>query len=97
MVEIQDSGDYTIISTPYHGYLKNLAIALAGNFDFHVKLLWDYGHIKFISIKTLTELLRKTGYVEVTFLRLGRILCLAKSMLAVARKNAPIRHKGVMS
>lgn len=88
LFDLTEPGGYTIISTPYHGYLKNLAIALAGKFDFHVKPLWDCGHIKFFSIKTLTELLRETGYVEVNFLRLGRIPCLAKSMLAVARKKA---------
>lgn len=36
-------GGTAILSTPYHGYLKNLAIALAGRFDAHVSPLWDGG------------------------------------------------------
>jgi 2-polyprenyl-3-methyl-5-hydroxy-6-metoxy-1,4-benzoquinol methylase len=77
---------YAIVSTPYHGYLKNLAIALAGKFDFHAKPLWDYGHIKFFSIATMTELLQAAGFMEIEFRRLGRIPSLAKSMLAIAKK-----------
>lgn len=86
LLELTEPGGYTIISTPYHGYLKNLAIAAAGKFDSHVNPLWDCGHIKFFSITTLTALLEETGYVEIEFLRLGRIPPLAKSMLAIAKK-----------
>lgn len=46
-------GGHAIISTPYHGYLKNLALALTGKMDKHFTALWDHGHIKFWSIKTL--------------------------------------------
>ena len=38
-------GGILIISTPYHGYLKNVALALAGKMDFHHGALIDYGHI----------------------------------------------------
>lgn len=38
-------GDIAILSTPYHGYLKNLVLALTGKMDAHVTALWDYGHI----------------------------------------------------
>jgi len=34
-----------ILSTPYHGYLKNLALALTGKLDKHFTVLWDGGHI----------------------------------------------------
>jgi len=34
-----------IISTPYHGYLKNLALAVTGHWDRHLNPLWDGGHI----------------------------------------------------
>lgn len=40
-----------IISTPYHGYLKNLVMALTNKMDNHFTVLWDGGHIKFWSRK----------------------------------------------
>ena len=30
-------------TTPYHGYLKNLAVVLSGKFDSHMSPLWDGG------------------------------------------------------
>src|SRR4051794_25822190 len=39
-------GGVGLISTPYHGYLKNLALAAAGKFDSHFDPLWDGGHVK---------------------------------------------------
>jgi 2-polyprenyl-3-methyl-5-hydroxy-6-metoxy-1,4-benzoquinol methylase len=81
-----EEGGTAIISTPYHGYWKNLAMAVTGKMDSHFTALWDHGHIKFWSIATLTELLREAGFREIEFLRVGRISPLAKSMIAVARK-----------
>lgn len=79
-------GGILILSTPYHGYLKNLAIAAAGGFDRHVNPLWDHGHIKFWSIRTLTVLLSESGFVNPSFVRVGRIPQLAKSMIAIAHR-----------
>lgn len=79
-------GGVAIISTPFHGYLKNLAIAVAGKFDAHWSPLWDGGHIKFWSEDTLGELLRERGFSDLQFTRVGRIPVLAKSMIAVAKK-----------
>lgn len=76
-----------IISTPYHGYLKNLALAVTGKLDKHFSALWDGGHIKFFSIPTLRELLAEAGFKDIHFLRAGRVPPLAKSMVAVARKR----------
>jgi 2-polyprenyl-3-methyl-5-hydroxy-6-metoxy-1,4-benzoquinol methylase len=75
-----------IISTPYHGYLKNLALAASGGLDRHFTALWDNGHIKFWSIKTLRSLLTEAGFDRIDFQRVGRIPPLAKSMIAIARK-----------
>lgn len=75
-----------IISTPYNGYFKNLAIAMLGKYDQHYTALWDNGHIKFWSIKTLGQLLVNAGFEDIKFLRVGRIPVLAKSMIAIARK-----------
>jgi 2-polyprenyl-3-methyl-5-hydroxy-6-metoxy-1,4-benzoquinol methylase len=86
LFDLVEPGGTMIISTPYHGYLKNLAIALAGRMDDHFKPLWDHGHIKFWSIRTLDALLRETGFEEISFERVGRIPVLAKSMIALATK-----------
>ncbi|MER8908908.1 class I SAM-dependent methyltransferase [Mesorhizobium sp. M0854] len=48
-------------STPYHGYVKNLVLAVTGKMDNHFWALWDGGHIKFWSIKTLGMLLEEVG------------------------------------
>ena len=79
-------GGLGIISTPYHGYLKNLALALSGKLDSHFTVLWDGGHIKFFSAATLTQLLLETGFERPQIYRVGRIPPLAKSMIAVFKK-----------
>ncbi len=50
-------GGKFILTTPYHSYLKNLALAISGKLDNHFTALWDGGHIKFFSVPTLTKLL----------------------------------------
>lgn len=87
LFDITEPGGTAIISTPYHGYVKNLAMALTGTLDKHFTALWDHGHIKFWSIATLTSLLRDAGFSEIRFLRVGRVPPLAKSMIAVARRS----------
>jgi 2-polyprenyl-6-hydroxyphenyl methylase/3-demethylubiquinone-9 3-methyltransferase len=37
----------SVISTPFHGYWKNIALAVSGKFDDHFTALWNGGHIKF--------------------------------------------------
>lgn len=84
--DLLQPGGTAIISTPYHGYWKNLALALSGKMDAHFTVLWDHGHIKFWSFKTLTKLLTEAGFVDIRFERVGRIPALAKSMIAIVRK-----------
>lgn len=79
-------GGLAIISTPFHGYWKNLALAIAGKFDVHWSPLWDGGHIKFWSENTFHTLLDEVGLVDIEFQRVGRIPPLAKSMIATAWK-----------
>jgi len=79
-------GGLAIVSTPYHGYLKNVGMALSGKLDSHFTALWDEGHIKFWSILTLKELLIEAGFSGISFQRIGRIPVFAKSMIAVARR-----------
>ena len=85
--ELLEDGGYALISTPYHGYWKNLTLALAGKMDDHFTALWDHGHIKFWSPKTITQLFVDAGLVVERVHRVGRIPPLAKSMLVVVRKS----------
>ena len=86
--DLLEPGGVAVISTPYNGYLKNVAIDLLGGFDRHHTVLWDHGHIKFWSIKTLGQLLIEAGFQDLKFLRVGRIPVLAKSMIVIAKKPA---------
>lgn len=79
-------GGLAIVSTPFHGYWKNVALAVSGKLDAHWAPLWDGGHIKFWSERTLRQLLEEIGFAEIGFRRAGRIRPLAKSMIAVARR-----------
>lgn len=86
LMDLLEPGGRAIISTPYHGYWKNLALAMSGRMDAHFSALWDHGHIKFWSMATLGQLLKEAGFADVQFVRVGRIPIVAKSMIAVARK-----------
>ncbi|MFQ6537976.1 MULTISPECIES: class I SAM-dependent methyltransferase [Aphanothece] len=80
------TGGRFICSTPYHGYWKNLALALSGKLDGHFTALWDGGHIKFFSRPTLTELLSEAGFVDLKFMGAGRCPWFWKSMLMAGRR-----------
>ena len=85
--DLVEPGGVALISTPYHGYLKNLALAVTNSFDQHWSPTWEGGHIKFWSPKTLTILLENAGFADVDFVKVGRIPPLAKSMIAIAKKH----------
>jgi len=74
-------GGRFVCTTPYHGYLKNLSLALAGKHDFHTHPLRQGGHIKFWSRATLTTLLERAGFVDIEFRGAGRVPYLWKSMV----------------
>jgi 2-polyprenyl-3-methyl-5-hydroxy-6-metoxy-1,4-benzoquinol methylase len=74
-----------IISTPYHGYLKNVILSLLGKWDIHHNPLWDGGHIKYWSKNTLSQLLSEEGFIVDKFVGCGRIPYVWKSMLLVSR------------
>jgi 2-polyprenyl-3-methyl-5-hydroxy-6-metoxy-1,4-benzoquinol methylase len=76
-----------ILTTPYHGYLKNLALALSGQMDAHFTALWDGGHIKFFSVPTLTQLLTTESCTDIQFKYAGRIPYLWSSMLCTCKVN----------
>lgn len=86
--DVLKKGGCLVISTPYHGYLKNLVIALLDKYDSHHNPLWHGGHIKFWSKRTLTTLLESNGFKVVAIYGVGRMPILWKSMIVVAVKSA---------
>jgi len=74
-------GGRFICTTPYHGYLKNLAISVVGGWDKHASPLFDGGHIKLFSRKTLASLMTEAGFDRITFHGSGRYPYLWKSMV----------------
>jgi 2-polyprenyl-6-hydroxyphenyl methylase/3-demethylubiquinone-9 3-methyltransferase len=79
-------GGLLVLTTPFHGYWKNLALAIADKCDDHWHPLRDFGHVKFFSKRTLCTLLREQGLNAEQFLTVGRVPCLARTMIVVARK-----------
>jgi 2-polyprenyl-3-methyl-5-hydroxy-6-metoxy-1,4-benzoquinol methylase len=80
-------GGVLIITTPYHGYLKNLAISIVDGWDKHFTALHEHMHIKFWSKRTLTRLLADGGFYRPQWKNVGRIPALAKSMIAIVQKE----------
>jgi len=76
-----------IITTPYHGYWKNLALSLFNKWDMHHGVNWDGGHIKFFSAKTLYSLVTGCGFEDVEFVFTGRFPYLWKNMICTAQKK----------
>lgn len=79
-------GGHILIGTPYHGYLKNLALAVTGKMESHFSALHDGGHIKFFSVKTLSSLMRSHAFDDLSFNFYGRAPWLWKNMICHARK-----------
>ncbi len=80
-----------ILSTPYHGYLKNLLLALSGKLDDHFVVLWEGGHIKFWSRRTLSAALEQEGFSVTQFLGCGRIPYVWKSMVIRSTLKSPAK------
>jgi SAM-dependent methyltransferase len=77
-----------VITAPYHGYLKNLALSLTGRMDSHFSALHDGGHIKFFSVRSLSELITRHGFADLKFSYYGRAPWLWKNMICHARRKA---------
>jgi 2-polyprenyl-6-hydroxyphenyl methylase/3-demethylubiquinone-9 3-methyltransferase len=80
-------GGRFICTTPYHGYLKNLVLAVLNKWDRHADPLWDGGHIKLWSRKSLTGLLTETGFSNVQFRGAGRLPFLWMTMVLAGDKS----------
>ncbi len=86
LYDLTKPGGLILVSTGYHGYWKNLMLAVCGAIDKHASPLWDHGIIKLWSVDTLTQLFHETDLRRESVSRLGRIPPLAKTMLLTFRK-----------
>jgi 2-polyprenyl-6-hydroxyphenyl methylase/3-demethylubiquinone-9 3-methyltransferase len=84
--ELLKPGGQMLMTTPYHGYLKNLSLAVTGRMDQHFTVLWDFGHIKFWSKATLSVILEEAGFRKLRFSGVGRLPGLWKSMVFTCQK-----------
>jgi 2-polyprenyl-3-methyl-5-hydroxy-6-metoxy-1,4-benzoquinol methylase len=75
-------GGKMVISTPYHGYLKNLLLAAMNKCDTHYDPRNE--HIRFWSRQTLTAAMREAGFRDFEFNGAGRLPWLWKSMVITA-------------
>lgn len=80
-------GGRLVVGTPYHGYLKNLAIGVLGKWDSHHHVHFDGGHIKFFSVRTLGAMLAREGFEVERMHYFGRVPGLWKNMIVVARRR----------
>jgi ubiquinone biosynthesis O-methyltransferase len=80
-------GGKLLLTTPYHGWLKNVVIAVSGHYDSHHSALWRGGHIKFWSPATISRLLARNGFHQIEWHGVGRLPWLWKGMVVTARKQ----------
>ncbi|MCP5120782.1 MAG: class I SAM-dependent methyltransferase, partial [bacterium] len=73
LAETLRPGGRLILSTPYHGYLKNLVISILNRNDEHYHPEVVGGHIKFWSRRTMGAALRRAGFVPRSFRGAGRL------------------------
>jgi 2-polyprenyl-3-methyl-5-hydroxy-6-metoxy-1,4-benzoquinol methylase len=76
-----------VLTTPYWGYLKNILLAATGRMDRALTALWEGGHIKHWSYRTLRALGKQHGLQFLGFEGAGRpVPYLWKGMMMVFRK-----------
>ena len=61
-----------IVTTPYWGYFKNIALAVTNRTDSALTALWEGGHIKHWSRRTLTELMTEQRFELIAFEGCGK-------------------------
>ena len=86
--QITEKDGYILISTPFHGYLKNLLISLLNLNDKHYTALWKHGHIKFFSVKTFKRLISLSG-LNLKIIKIyysGRFYPFSHSMIFLIKK-----------
>ena len=84
--EVLKPGGSLILSTPHHGYWKNLALSIANGWDQHFNVEWDGGHVKFFSNRALAKMALAAGLGNPRFEGVGRLPLLWKSTVMVVTR-----------
>lgn len=79
-------GGMLVLTTPYHSYLKNLAMAVTGKLEAHLDTLWPGAFVHFFTARSITGLLGQAGFENIEVGRAGRIPPLAKTMVLSCTK-----------
>ena len=85
MARVLRPGGRALLTTPYHGFLKNLAIVLLG-FDRHFNPTGP--HVRFFSRRSLTDLLQRHGLRVFVYDYYGRVYPFSHSMVVLAEKRS---------
>ena len=92
--EALPDGGLLVVTTPYWGWLKNIALAVTNRMDRSLTALWEGGHIKHFSRRTLTQLMEENGFETTGFSGAGettrqrRIPYLWSGMMMAFRKRS---------
>jgi len=78
-------GGIVVLTTPYHGLLKNSAIVL---FNFHKHFNVEGSHIRFFDRRALTRSLSKNQFEPLSLAGLGRFWPLYRTWFVVAKRAA---------
>ncbi|HUX10091.1 MAG TPA: class I SAM-dependent methyltransferase [Terriglobia bacterium] len=81
---VMKPGGRLIVTTPYHGFVKNVVIALTC-FDRHFNPRGE--HIRFFTVRTLRTCLEAAGFRVADIKYRGRIYPLSSGMMVFARKE----------
>lgn len=84
---VAESGAIMTVTPHYGHYFRNLAISLTNRWDQHHSPLWDGGHVKFFSRRTLSQLFKEQGLTsfEWSIVRSLRVPIFPMSLVLVAR------------
>jgi len=81
---VTKQGGLLIVTTPYHGFVKNVVIALTC-FDQHFSPRGE--HIRFFTVRTLTSCLEAAGFRVTDVKYRGRMYPFSSGMMVFARKE----------
>jgi SAM-dependent methyltransferase len=79
---------YFLLTTPYHGYIKNLVLSVFNLWDRHFSVRNEVGHLRFFSVKSLSGMLKDAGLSNIKLYFSGRCLYLWKSMICLCQNKA---------
>lgn len=81
---VMKPGGILILTTPYHGFIKNLFIVLF-KFDRHFNVCGS--HIRFFDKHSLADCFKRTGFAPLSYGGIGRIWLVYRTWFVVARRH----------